>query len=1067
VDANRWLRITQEFEALLAAGPAEQARRLQSLGDTDLELCAAVEALLRGDVLAHEQLAPFHRVLLPTELPDPFGLTGACISHFRVLSPIGAGGMGIVYRAEDMQLGRPVALKFLLPTREPDSRAKERFLREARAIAALDHPNLCTVLEVGETAKGHLFIAMVLYQGETLKARLETQGALPVIDAVRIAQQLSLGLAHAHEAGIIHGDLKPGNTMLLPDGTVKILDFGLVRARDEKPATGDTYGGTVPYMAPEQLSGRPADARTDLWSLGVVLYQMLTGQNPFTGDNDSNIAHAIVFNAPPSMSRARPDAPPAVVALVDRLLRKDPNGRFESAADLEKELKCVAVMMEAGISPPLPQRVARRSLHPVQTRRGVAAALCGLLIVAISTSWFGGASRVKASANRLWFKFVEYGPVLDDRLILVAPFRVTSNDSSVRLLRTGMMDLASAKLSGSIRAVDARAVLNEWHRSGGRDSTDVDRSGLLLIARHFAAGELLDGTIVETSPGFLEISGALIDVSRVSRVLSVRTRGSRRNVGALVDTLVAKLVAARYAGLDETTATLAETPFDALQAYLSGQFAFRRGQYLIAAHAFRRALQIDSTFALAAIRLDLAAAYTDIRLGAGAIAIARAHRDKLGIVERLVVDTDPTEGGLERFVVQEHAIQLAPEVPEFWFNMGENLAHWGLSMGLEDAHKRAIAAFEHALALDSLFTPARHHLLFCYSVLGDTAAVRRVLPMLDSRSEQLSGNLWLASRRRTDLVAFLRDSPRHRVSPWLATPALMLGRLDDLEWAAHYMDSTAATDVDRTYAAGFTRSLALNQGQPARARRVTPNVGVENSSGPSGHELDPMMFTAGGALLEVLLWNADARDAGPALATMHAALTRTISSTSPNVHDAWIMDVFAAAEYGLMRGRLDLARRASVRLKEAIGGDSASKRRARHAALLIDAQLASIEGRPDAVSLANVADSVLRRADSGSEFLDGAGSLLIARVWEHLGNLPRALAASTRISMLAPFYSTFVREHARLSALTGDRYKAISGYREYVWLRSRAEPSEIADLESAKRELNRLLADSTRRQRVQ
>ena len=1063
MDANRWLRIKQAFDALLDLGPAEQREQLQALGVGDPVLRDDVESLLAADAMASTRLAPLDRALSPaSKLPDPFGFAGQSIAHFRVLEPLGAGGMGIVYRAEDSTLRRPVALKFLLPAYDNDERAKERLLREARAVAALDHPNLCTVLEVGETTNGDLFIAMVLYQGETLKDRLEALGALSVPEAVGIARQLSLGLAHAHNSGIIHGDLKPGNIMLLPDGTAKILDFGLARARDESTITASAYRGTVPYMAPEQMNGRPLDPRTDLWSLGVILYEMLTGGKPFTGSNDARIAEAILSTEPLRISHNRTDVPLDIVELTDCLLAKEPSKRFNSAADLEKELKHAASLLSGAESAVRrSHRIPPRALKPRQAV--LATAFCGLVIGAAGTISSGGMARFEDSAKQVWSSVVGSGDSrrLDDHLILVPPFRVTSNDSSVQLLRAGIMDLVSAKLTGSIRVVDARAVLNEWHAFAGRATSEVERSARLAIARHFGAGKLLDGAIVETTPGNLEITGSLDDVSHPGRLVSVRARGSRQNIGALVDTLVAKLIATSYAGLDESAASLAETPFDALQAYLSGQFAFRNGEYLAAAHAFQRALQVDSTFALAAVRLDLAAAYTDPRLGAGAMEIARAHREKLGVVERLILETEPTQGGLERFAVQQRAIQTAPEVPEFWYNLGENLAHWGLSMGFEDAQQRAIAAFERALALDSTFTPARHHLLFCYSLLGDTAGIHRVLSKLDARSEQLSGNLWLALGRRADLATFLKDSPRHRVSPWLSTASLMLGRLDDLEWAAHYMDSTAATRADRSYAAGFAHWLALDRGQPDRARRVLENIAIDIPPGPAGHELDPMMFTAGGALLEVMLWSADSSEAAPALARMNVVLDQPRSFRSPRQYDSWIMEVFAAAEYGLVHGQLDLAQRAILRLNAKGAGDSALRRRARHAALLIDAQLSAIQGRPDATSLATVADSVLRRADTASDFFDSAGSLLIARVWERLGDLARARAATARISILAPFYSSYLSEHARLSALAGDREGAISDYRRYIMLRSNSERSELANVESAKRELSRLLADST------
>src|SRR2546423_4591506 len=189
--------------------------------------------------------------------------------------------MGVVYRAQDTRLARPVALKFLSPAYNLDAVAKARFVREAHSAAALDHPNICTIYEVGTSDDGWLFMAMALYEGETLRARLAREGAMPVSDALDIARRIAEGLQAAHAVGIVHRDLKPANIMLLPDATVRVLDFGLAKAREDSLTTIGAPVGTVAYMAPEQIKGDTADARVDLWALGVVMYDMLTGRRPF------------------------------------------------------------------------------------------------------------------------------------------------------------------------------------------------------------------------------------------------------------------------------------------------------------------------------------------------------------------------------------------------------------------------------------------------------------------------------------------------------------------------------------------------------------------------------------------------------------------------------------------------------------------------------------------------------------------------------------------------------------------------------------------------------------------
>lgn len=340
MDSQRWDAIRTAFDELVQLDADGQAGRLATLGETDPALCAAVESLLDADADANACLAPLDEVFAPNGDPgtDPLDLVGSTISHFHVQEPLGAGGMGVVYRGQDTRLGRPVALKFLLPHYSLDNSAKTRFLREARAAAALDHPHLCTIYDVREGENGQLFLAMPLYAGETLKERLVRDGPRPVAEAIAITKQIVHGLGCAHAAGIVHRDLKPGNVMLLPDGTVKILDFGLAKALDESATETSKGFGTVAYMAPEQIRGQKVDPRADLWAVGVVLYEMLTGKKPFAGDHEVAIAHAILHDDPASPSTHRDGLPAAVEDVVLGLLQKDPSARYASANQLAADL---------------------------------------------------------------------------------------------------------------------------------------------------------------------------------------------------------------------------------------------------------------------------------------------------------------------------------------------------------------------------------------------------------------------------------------------------------------------------------------------------------------------------------------------------------------------------------------------------------------------------------------------------------------------------------------------------------------------------------------------------------
>jgi serine/threonine-protein kinase len=349
VNAQRWEEVQGTFDELNEMDAFERAGRLASLANSDPELHHALESLLKADAEVDDRLAPIDSSLLlgGSCRSDPLGLAGRTMSHFHVHEALGAGGMGVVYRADDTRVGRAVALKFLLPHHNLDGAARARFLREAHAVAVLDHPNLCTVYEFGTSDDGRLFMALALYDGETLRARLSREGSISMRETIEIARQIAAGLQAAHAEGIVHRDLKPANVMLLPDGSVRILDFGLAKARDHSLSTISVRLGTVSYMSPEQIRAGNLDARADLWALGVVLYEMLTGQKPFRGDEKVTIADAILHAQPEPPSRYVADLPDALEGLVLRLLQKDLTRRYATADEVLREL--ARVRMHAAV----------------------------------------------------------------------------------------------------------------------------------------------------------------------------------------------------------------------------------------------------------------------------------------------------------------------------------------------------------------------------------------------------------------------------------------------------------------------------------------------------------------------------------------------------------------------------------------------------------------------------------------------------------------------------------------------------------------------------------------------
>lgn len=271
---------------------------------------------------------------------------GQTVSHYRVLEKLGHGGMGVVYKAYDDRLQRFVALKFLPADFKDDHERRRRLVNEARAASALDHPNIVVVHDIGETPEGALFIAMAFHDGETLQARIAR--GLSREDAVSIARQVASGLARAHEHGLFHRDIKPANIIIAKDGIARIIDFGLAYSLDATTLVDAGIAGTPLYMSPEQAAHGTVDARTDVWSFGVVLYEMLTGRRPFGGDSIPQLLLAIANDTPTPVRVVRPDVPVPLAAIVDRALAKRPADRYQTAGELAKALTDAEVASTEG-----------------------------------------------------------------------------------------------------------------------------------------------------------------------------------------------------------------------------------------------------------------------------------------------------------------------------------------------------------------------------------------------------------------------------------------------------------------------------------------------------------------------------------------------------------------------------------------------------------------------------------------------------------------------------------------------------------------------------------------------
>jgi serine/threonine protein kinase len=308
---------------------------------------AVLGGALAGRISACSNINQIEQVLGSRFLSRKIAMVGTTVSHFRILEKLGEGGMGAVYRARDTKLDRDVALKFLAPELTRDPEAKARFAREARAASSLQHDNICTIHAIDETEDGHLFIVMDLYGGESLKETIQ-RGPLRVKEATEFAIQIGQGLAEAHQHGIVHRDIKPANVLIARSGVAKVVDFGVAKlgGRTLLTRTGSTVG-TIAYMAPEQAFGEDVDGRADIWSLGVVLYEMLSGRLPFRSEYQQAIMYSILNEEPESLRIVRPDVPLRLVEVADRALKKDPQDRFQSIEEMLSDLRSIRKSLES------------------------------------------------------------------------------------------------------------------------------------------------------------------------------------------------------------------------------------------------------------------------------------------------------------------------------------------------------------------------------------------------------------------------------------------------------------------------------------------------------------------------------------------------------------------------------------------------------------------------------------------------------------------------------------------------------------------------------------------------
>jgi serine/threonine protein kinase len=714
---------------------------------------------------------------MPVHVLKPNSLVA---SKYRILEEIGRGGMGVVYKAEDIKLKRCLALKFLPPHLMDAPELKERFLIEAQAAAALSHPNICVIHEVGESEE-RPYIAMEYVEGQSLKAKTKKE-PLKVEEATDIVIQVANGLGEAHKKGIIHRDIKSANIMVTAKGQAKIMDFGLAKLQGGSSLTkSQTTLGTVAYMSPEQARGKGVDNRTDIWSLGVVLYEMLSGKLPFQGEHDQSVIYAILHEEPESLKKARPDAAPEMEQIIGQALAKKPADRYQTMEEFREDMEAVA----EGLKPLKAKRRRVRRILGIRTAY-VYSALVILLALILGLNVGGLRNRLLGRAT----------PAPAIRLA-VLPFENLSGDAQQDYFSDGMtqeMIAQLGRLHPETLSVIARSSVLRYKKT----NTPIDQVG-----RELNVGYVLEGS-VQREGERVRITAELIKVQdqsqlwsdsierEMSGILALQNEVSQKVAGALA----LKLLPAEQARLVNARPVNPE----AYDAYLKG---LQHSYKLIPA-------DIDTAFQYFELALkkdpDYALAYTGI-------SFVWTCRQQMGI-------TPAKEAGPKAKAAALKSLALDDTVAEAHYALA-NIMAWG-DWDWPGAEKE----FKRAIELNPNFPDAR---IFYSHLLNITerpdeamAQLKRVLELdpYNSLFQSLAAADFLMVRRYDEAITQARSAQRTNADDPVAYCILeicffMKGMYKEAfaEWKAYwsspsYGNRDIAEALDRGYAeAGFKGAM--------------------------------------------------------------------------------------------------------------------------------------------------------------------------------------------------------------------------------------------------------------------
>jgi len=631
--------------------------------------------------------------------------SGTSVLHYKILEKIGSGGMGEVYLALDTKLNRKVALKFLPPHLCQDEDCRKRFTREAQAAAGLDHPNVAAIHEVGDF-QGRPFYAMQIVEGQSLKDVIAGKD-LSIDRILEIGIQVCEGLQAAHDKGIIHRDVKPSNILIDGHGRVRIVDFGLaaVRGSDNLTKTGSTLG-TIGYMSPEQVQGKEVDLRSDLFSLGVVFYELITKQNPFRRDSEAATLKAVSDDTVEPLSRYKREVPDLLESIASKLLEKNPEHRYQSAAGIVSDLKRIKQDSGSSISV---DSVDRKKVKLLRIVLPVLLVLLTIILLTLQPWRFeiSPGQEAVASDNRLAIMYFENLGDPDDSLRI--------GEIVTNLLIT---DLTESKYTNVVSSQRLYDILRQLGHEGERR---IGRDVATQVAETAKARWMLLGTILSTEPE-LVIASQIVEVANGDAISSQRIEGHPdERIFSVVDRLTSavrddlSLPAEAEQEEDPLISEMTTESPEAYRLYLEGKELFFKHHWSEAKTVLLKAINIDSTFALAHFYLGIVDYWRNDPQSRVHISNAMKYSDNVS--HRLKLFINSYHARIHRDLPR--SIELLKEIIEKYPDEKDAYISLGLLLKFEmNQVEETIPYFEKAVELDPFHREAYNQLAYAYNDLG-------------------------------------------------------------------------------------------------------------------------------------------------------------------------------------------------------------------------------------------------------------------------------------------------------------------------------------------------------------